>query len=649
MCDKNICGRPFPETVVAGLSTQKLTVVSNNISIIFSRMKILLLYCCLSLFYIYCWAQTDGAVDFGARCEPYNGDPVCKGALLNDGVSVYIASGWTQQTILTELKSTQFNLGLVCSNTTKEVAKLSQAFTCNQAFRPCVEMTLDGSVNGQTTVAIFQSQCYGNCMELQTSCQIAAFLDCKELYAKSTLQYYPPVSNTFPLSWYGGVNTTETCLDTSKIDNNGTVVPTKQCPGDLIYRNSTGEQRKIDEQNGYVFAGDDLKCVFPCPAPLFTDRQWKMFFDTITVTSIISFICTSTIIFTYLVLNRKYDRHAICIIFISFGLWTINLTDMMMIGGGRYNINCPEPGRGGVQSDVMCAVTGSIFQFGCVTAILWWSTMAFDLWLVLKRVRTQRSYEKYYMVILTLIAIFLTVLPAGQKKYSSTFGGLGCWIGENNYLNGVFWFPLTFCLLCGIVFIILILREVINEAQDSIEDQMGNWVRCLIRKEADPLVECSLNPIPFGGQFFFYFFVRFLGIELLIFYGINRRAKKIWMTSIFFHNRFYSITFSQSKTSMNSSTHTSQNVGSIKMNKGSRATFDEGSIEVSDVNPNNEDDSTFNKPRSETDEPAPATTAGVQDSYNNNNNNNNNSAVQDIEEGGGNYESEDSSSEYEDN
>ncbi|GAM18572.1 hypothetical protein SAMD00019534_017470 [Acytostelium subglobosum LB1] len=455
---------------------------------------------------------------------------------------------------------------------------------------------MPNSNSNYTVMSMYGSVCHKDCANIHSNCSLDGLLDCEEKYPNSNAVVFPEVANTYDLSYYGGPSSYSIpCLDINDIGSNRTEQFT--CPSPLIGRNSTGRQRQIDEENGYIFVGDAMPCVFPCPAPIFSMHKWGIFKSTVEITATISFICTTIVLFTYAVLNKDYDRHAICIIGISFGLWTSNIANMIFFNAG-WELQCPEPGRQGVQSDRRCAAQGVLFQFGIVTAILWWSTMAFDIWLVLRRVKT-RSYHKYYIVVITLISVFLTVLPAGMNKYTSTFGGIGCWIGDYNYANGVFWGPLTIFLLVGIVFIILILYEVFNVVKrvdtgkkksirlirynlkpfliillvsvefismfcyhfylqgikSTVIDKMIVWVTCLLAGGGD---QCVLNPIPFGAQFMYYFFLRLIGIEMLLFYGISGRAKQIWVTSFLFHNRFYSInlSLSSSKNTMSSSLHT---------------------------------------------------------------------------------------------
>ncbi|GAM18573.1 hypothetical protein SAMD00019534_017480 [Acytostelium subglobosum LB1] len=450
---------------------------------------------------------------------------------------------------------------------------------------------------------MYGSVCHKDCSNVYVNCSLAGLLDCEEKFANSTAVVFPEVGNTFDLAYYGGPSAyTIPCLDINEIGSNRTEQFT--CPSPLIGRNSTGRQRQIDEENGYTFAGDTMPCVFPCPAPIFSTRQWSMFKRAVEITATISFICTSVVLFTYAVLNKKYDRHAICIIGISFGLWISNMTDFLLFGAG-WELQCPEPGRQSVQSDRICAAQGILFQFGVITSILWWSTMAFDLWLVLRRVKTQKSYEKYYTVVITLIAVFLTVLPAGMNKYSSTFGGMGCWIGDNNFLNGVFWGPLTFCLLVGIVFIILILREVYKVVK-RVDTGKKKSMR-MIRYNLKPFLIILFLFMEFIYMFCYHFYLQTLEstvvdkmsvwVKCLLaggddqcccFYGINRRAKQIWLTSFFFHNRFYSINLSlSSKTSMSSSAPTTGSTRMSHFGNGtsnlSRTLEESASGEASDV------------------------------------------------------------------
>eukprot|EP01132_Coremiostelium_polycephalum_P006680 gene6680-8264_t len=349
-----------------------------------------------------------------------------------------------------------------------------------------------------------------------------------------------------------------------------------QFPNDTPSHDQNSSDRYEDTRRGYQFVGDTLPCVFPCPSPFFDSFEWRQYEIMVKVVGVVSFVTSLIVIMTYGLLNKKYDRHTTGILFLSFALFLIMLTDVVFVDQG-YELLCPEPGRFARQFDKGCAATGIIFQFGSVSSVLWWSTMAFDLWLAIRKITT-KTYEKYYIVVLNSVALILTLVPIAGDQYAYGMAGLGCWIKDSNWANGVFWIPLSIFLFIGMVFIVLILYEIYkvvhavhkNNKKKLIEynlkpfiivvfifvefvylfgyniylqrnkqnfiDEMERYVICLHMNPGNDKA-CKANTIPFAAQFVFLFFLRILGVEVLIFYGINTRVKKIWKNSFVLNNR----------------------------------------------------------------------------------------------------------------
>ncbi|EGG19389.1 G-protein-coupled receptor family protein [Cavenderia fasciculata] len=553
-----------------------------------------------------------------ARCEPYAGYPECRDRLKNPN-SVWVSETITQELLYTNLSTMLGSMQFMppsCAN--EHTFKL----LCNQYFQECVDVVV--SVNANISVALFNKQCRDDCIRGLADCPIDK--SCADLVPYYNVWEFPEKENTFNLSLVGGNDFTIQCFATDSIITNGGDIP---CPPPFYLRNSTDRQADIDA--GYMFI-QDTRCVLPCPSPFFSQSQWDQLSNMAYVLGTISFITTLFNIFTYGVLNRKYDRHSICIIFMSFSFWLVMLTDVVFLGTG-WELNCPEPDRYGRQSDAGCASTGIIFQFGVVSAIMWWSTMSFDLWIVLKKVKNTKSYEKLYIIVINSIALILTLAPLSKQQYGYSIAGLGCWILEDNWLNGVFWGPLSVCLFAGISFIVLILYEVFKivnrvdtgkkksmrilkynlkpfliilclfvefaymfgyhfytqENMDKYEKGLEDYIICVVTGGTD----CTANTIPFGAHFVFLFFIRLIGIEVMVFYGLNRRAKKIWMQSFVFNNRFFTFSFQSTKSTSGSSKEQNQKQNSVEMKKVSSRT-EESDVSDNQNNNNNQNQNNNN-------------------------------------------------------
>ncbi|KAN0029572.1 hypothetical protein ACTA71_007701 [Dictyostelium dimigraforme] len=353
---------------------------------------------------------------------------------------------------------------------------------------------------------------------------------------------------------------------------NGQILPDGFCPQPLIYRNTTN--READIENGYNFVGE-TKCLLPCPSPLFTKSQWDSYFMMSLIMGSISMFASLFLIITYSpLINKKHTRHTVGILCMSIGIFFIMVSDGRQLwdtesGEKKY---CPEPGRYARQSDTKCLTTGLFFQFGCVTAIGWWSILAVDLWMTIaKKVQTTRKQILYYLIGLNTVSLILTFGPVVKNQYGFGNAAIGCWMLDLKYQYGFFWIPVGICLTVGSVFIGLIFWEIykISDAvkkrylkkhikplclivlmcleffymfiyysyvtanQPTYNKHVAEYIMCLIINAANVpgSYTCELKTVSPTAQFFFLIAIRLMGLQGLIFYGLTAATKKVWANS----------------------------------------------------------------------------------------------------------------------
>ncbi|KAF2074933.1 hypothetical protein CYY_003766 [Polysphondylium violaceum] len=535
-----------------------------------------------TLLFIFCnIVNSQNAIDFTARCEPYIGNTPCDPYIFNKN-SIYVTDSMNQVSINTTISQYLGIMGLVQGCAVPDTFKV----VCNQYFQPCINVTLDGSFAGAQQKYLNIRPCRDQCVAGNQRCGLS--LSCVNSFKDDPNIFEFPVSeNTYNLSPYGGPNPFNlVCLDThtmvagnypstyNESDAGSTAPIPDTCTNPLIYRNTT--EREEDIKKGYYYLGAS-NCLLPCPVPFFTHREWHQFELLVSITGCFSFVCTFFNVFTYGILNRNFDRHAIGILFLSFSLFMCMMADVIIASQG-FELACPEPGRYARQADGYCTANGVIFQYGAVSTVMWWSTMAIDLWMVIKKVTPGKTYVKYYIIGINCLAIIFTILPLFWKGYGYGFGGVGCWLISNGWQNGVFWIPQTVCLFIGTTFIILILIEVykivravgkgtsrvmelnlrpfliilfifgeylylviyhfwVQHNTDKFTQNVVDYVVCL--QQYGENAGCETRTVPYNAQFVFLFFLRLLGIEVLIFYGINTRTKKIWKESWLLNNKYF--------------------------------------------------------------------------------------------------------------
>ncbi|EGC39792.1 hypothetical protein DICPUDRAFT_147382 [Dictyostelium purpureum] len=364
------------------------------------------------------------------------------------------------------------------------------------------------------------------------------------------------------------------------------------CPPPLLFKNSSNYVE--DTKRGYHFVsvnGTVVNCIQPCPSLYFDYKEeWQKMMNMALVVGTFSFFASVFLILTYSpLLNKNYrNRHTIGILAMFFGIFLIMLTDVWNLEK-RFEVGCPEIGRYSRQSDPECGATGIIFQFGCVSAVISWTVLAFDLYFSIKKIQF-KAFDKYYLVVIYAFSLILTFVPAIGKQYGYTEFALGCWILDFPYQISCFWLPLSLCLISSTVVVLMILFEVykiikvsnqkssikghikpllclicncleffymfgyslfLKTQMEELEKGMDDYIYCLLDNATSTpgSFECKPKKLGMTAQFIFLISLRLLGVSGIAFFGFNSRVKKIWLDSIIFNNRFMRKYFSLSSSS----------------------------------------------------------------------------------------------------
>ncbi|EGC29129.1 hypothetical protein DICPUDRAFT_159333 [Dictyostelium purpureum] len=566
-------------------------------------------------------------IDRSYRCEKYIGNTKCDGFIF-DSNSIYVNDTDTQKLANDTVELLLKFAGTIGSSDCKSLSTV--LFVCNTFFRSCVDVPLDDG----SSLALPIKPCFDDCSLSTGACSVSALLDCSAKYPaqadQGDIYQFPKTENTYNLVPYDGqANFVQQCLDIDTMkagSNSGNYIPNNnitgifpnECTAPLIKRVSTN--RKEDEKLGFQYLTPDSDCLVPCPIPFFSKSEWSSFKHLTTVSGSIAFVCVFFNIFTYGFLNTKHDRHTIGILCLSFSLWICMVSDLIVASSDDFSLVCPEPGRFARQHDTRCAANGIIFQFGAVNTVMFWSVMAFDLWLVIKKLSPSRNMVKFYIIAIEVLAVIFTILPIIWKQYGYGFGGVGCWVLSDGWQNGVFWIPLTVCLFIGTSFICLISFEIyrivrnvgkgaagvlkvnirpfliilfifgeyvylfiyhfyVQHNTTKFTNNIRDWVICLQSKGSDELCKRP-ETIGYASQFIFLFFLRLLGIEVLIFYGINTRTKRIWKESKLFNSKYFKA-IREKLSSMSSKGATSSTKGAQTTTNNSDYNTSQLSVELS--------------------------------------------------------------------
>ncbi|GAM27440.1 hypothetical protein SAMD00019534_106160 [Acytostelium subglobosum LB1] len=334
---------------------------------------------------------------------------------------------------------------------------------CSFFFMEC--QLFASNVSSQQ-LAIPVRTCRENCHRSIGQCGVSDYYDCDQTHSDNGKQVptYPPVANpqTFNMSAFGysGEANPLTIQCYNSTSGNITIVENTFCQVPLVYRNSSIYNRQRDNDYlGYTFVSYSSDCAIPCPAPVFTGRQWTAFYTIIDTLSMASAIASLFMIVSYGLLNRKRTNYELMLIFQNIAIFLRSLAGVIItFNGGSKATMCPDPGRSATSYDPICVASGILFYGFSFNAILWWTFMVFDLWCILRK--KKQANLKWVWVAFTLFTFATTTVVTIKAGYIADKGNVICWVADNDYGYGLFWAPMGLCLLLGTIWLIWIIVDL---------------------------------------------------------------------------------------------------------------------------------------------------------------------------------------------
>ncbi|KAM9942835.1 hypothetical protein ACTFIT_006228 [Dictyostelium discoideum] len=573
----------------------------------------------LFYFYTYTEAQQYYPIDPTGKCEQYIGDSVITpcSKYLNNPNSIYVSSTANQSTAM-------LSLNLYFSLLGGSSASCQNAYTfatlCSTYLPEC-EIFIDNSTNKE--IAMPKRVCLDTCNSVSKNCQITSYFDCNQLEPISKLPLFPKESSDYNLTTYGGeLNYRLDCYDPPK-SNETTVIG--YCPFPLVFRNRTIVGKGSDsldnsENYGYTYVSEDSYCTIPCPAPIFSEKQWDNIFDTSDAISLVSLLCSVYLFITYMVINPKRNKYDY---FFSFFVLSIILMSIAgTIGfsvGGTRKLLCPEINRRGVYTDPAVAAAGWIFQFAIINAILWFSINSFELWFQIKFIKRKLHLIKFYILAVLVISIALSVPLSAIGEFNAGLGNFVVWIESGKYQNWFFWGPLGIVLTVGTTFIGLVIWEIykivsstnksdffklqlkplmnmlliyltfvylfgynfyIHNSLNGFYGSSEEFKNCIISTDGK---DCRIQGPPYSSILMFVFCLRIYGVYCIALYGFSPKTRSIWSNSIVFNNSMAN----KLKTLYISSGTTKGGTSStdIKMSTNNNSNMDSGGGKSSSMEP----------------------------------------------------------------
>ncbi|KYQ88404.1 G-protein-coupled receptor family protein [Tieghemostelium lacteum] len=528
-------------------------------------------------------------------CKPYIGDPqetlLCNNRLINQN-SIYTTSNTSQFLAQEVIRSLLFQ---VSTNDNCNIEPIRVGI-CQLNLPNCINATYG------ITVSLPSLICKSECEMMMAICPLfVGKIDCNN----STL--FPVGSTYYNLTQIGGPAQYEVkCSKPSEIP--GSSYNQQLCPQPLLVKNKTDPEFYASEGYNYVA---DSSCVLTCPINFFTEKQWDQLYKMSTVVSSFSFIGTLFTAITYGILNRKHNMHTVCVTLFAFSVWLMNFMDLITAGYGYRELLCPKPGKLAVQSDMNCAVTGTLFHFGVSSCVLWWTSISIHLLCKIKRWKPSFLQIRYFLMVNLTIGIVIIIAPLARKNIRAANGVLGCWIVDEQ--NGYFYIPFLIFISVGVFCILWVMKEIyiivstvhndkrfiklqlkpiifvllvfgsyfyifcahfyLDSKKQEYLDSTAAYVLCIsqpfLTDETRALCGKPQGP-GYGVIFAFYFIIRFFGIFLFLFYGLTKKSAEIWLGSIILKSKITQTLLSKLNISVDGVTNNSKNSGRSSEKKSSQ-------------------------------------------------------------------------------
>ncbi|EGG14614.1 G-protein-coupled receptor family protein [Cavenderia fasciculata] len=401
-------------------------MVKNSSSI---RLKTISLILVLIFTFLVSIIRSDGIVDIGATCEPFNSSlGVCVGIIPNDTI-IYVPFNSSQST-MAQNATEIFNF---LSLTNEECQSAASVIVCGMFFKPCT------IVNTPTNnISLPSLTCQSKCMEAFQPCQIylSQFpaLSCSSVVNGEP--EYPNISTSFNLTQYGGSSN-------QSINCNSIYTPLARnsCPEPLVYMTL----EMYDTPNYFNITPT---CAIPCPFEAWGNNQKTLNATSRALTSI-GFICSFIILILYAVLPNKITHKMECILSFAVSTMIVSISYFIEMANTRFPCGGGEGDRYAVQDDAKCGFNGWLFQLGALSNIVWWTIICFDYFLSIRMSTYLKDNFKYFRIGIWSMLIFFSFLPLYKKHYEATPLTSGCWIDSDDnsaWQYASFYVPAWICL-----------------------------------------------------------------------------------------------------------------------------------------------------------------------------------------------------------
>lgn len=215
-----------------------------------------------------------------------------------------------------------------------------------------------------------------------------------------------------------------------------------RCPIPLISSESTG----LPEETSLCSNG----CCLPCPIAnnFYKENRINLIYNVLSGIRVISFICVLIIVISYVVLPNQRDHPAITVLCFSISLLIFMGVTFFYIGDAK-RIQCADLiNQSTMKNNTLCGIQGIILIFSTFLLILWCFLLILHLhFQTVWRSNIIQQYHVISQMLVIVIAITFTILPAAMNKISFEFGVV-CLV-SSEFEKELFWYPLAILVIPG--------------------------------------------------------------------------------------------------------------------------------------------------------------------------------------------------------
>lgn len=386
----------------------------------------------------------------------------------------------------------------------------------------------------------------------------------------------------------GVITATDTALLTNAtraicrvIDDGPNAIPAEQhtewypdlwtCP-DQLTRKTTADLTDFTDNDI-----DNIGCAFPCPAPFYTDSQYRFSYACLSYLNIASVIVLGSLVIRWLFSKNRRKYPSVMTLFVLMSILLIHIALLIDVGSGRADkVWCREDGYTTASfDDAACVAQGAMIHLGATMSFGWWTCIIIHMYRMVMHpqlVNELPGMLKFFAVWSIGVPVVSVIIGLSNKQYGYLPGAPLCFIMFNPHgawqllLFAVYvWLETAVAVVLAIrmiytlktlkvkatagrshidtftakvitmLFLILIAILMLSASiidgilsEDAVTKAVTSWFTCLFTAHSlgGPTDGCSIDHGPSSSLFIaISFYISIVGLLIASVFGVNIQLK----------------------------------------------------------------------------------------------------------------------------